>query len=102
MDLKLTALAFRPDRRSCVPCPDPSYIVNIDGSCEKCQEGSFPSAERTFCSPCQADEVNLDGVCLRCPDGLIPSDNKEKCIRCSPNLIANEGLCKTCPNPETE
>ena len=78
-------------------------IVNINGECETCSEGSFPNGKRTSCSECKPHEiVNYDGSCKSCPDGFIPNENRRFCYRCPKSLIADGGLCKQCPNPEIE
>ena len=100
---KFTSLMLRPDRRECVPCPTLNDVVNVNGDCETCPEGSFPNGERNSCSECQPDEiVAFDGSCKRCPDGFVPNYNRRFCKRCPMSLIANAGICEPCPNPETE
>ena len=101
--LRFTVLPLRPDRTSCEHCPTMMDIVNINGTCETCPEGSFPNGERTSCSECKPHEiVNYDGSCKSCPDGFIPNENRRFCYRCPKSLIADGGLCKQCPNPEIE
>ena len=100
---KFTVLPFSPERRECEPCPNIDDIVNSDGICEPCPEGSFPNGERNSCSECKPNEiVNFDGSCKSCPEGYIPIGNRRFCKRCPKSLIASEGLCKSCPNPEKE
>ena len=100
---KFTVSPFSPDRRVCEPCPNEKDIVNTNGECETCQEGSFPNGERNSCSECKPNEiVNFDGSCNGCPDGFIPNENRRFCYRCPKSLIANGGVCTPCPNPEKE
>ena len=100
---KFTSLMLRPNRRECVPCPTLNDVVNVNGDCETCPEGSFPNGDRTSCFLCKADEIIFyDDSCKRCPDGLIPNANRKFCVSCPKSLIADGGMCKSCPNPTTE
>ena len=98
-----TVLSLSPDRRACEPCSSINDIVNSNGECEPCPEGSFPDGERRSCSHCKADEkVNFDGSCKRCPDGFVPTENHKFCKQCWRSLIAVDGICQPCPNQEKE
>ena len=100
---KFTVLLSSPERRVCEPCPTIMDIVDFNGECTTCAEGSYPNGERTSCSECKPDEkVNYDGSCKRCPDGFVPNENRRFCKRCPINLIANGGLCIPCDNPDKE
>ena len=78
-------------------------IVNVNGECEQCAEGSFPNGLRNSCSKCQVDEkVDFNGSCKKCPDGYVPDKYRRHCIKCPKSLIAEEGVCNKCPIPEKE
>ena len=97
-------MPFRPERTSCEPCPNLLMdIVNINGECETCPEGSFPNGIRHSCIQCQADEIlSFDDSCKKCPEGMVPSSNRKFCKPCPKTMIANEGVCQPCPNPDKE
>ena len=98
-----TALSFSDDRRTCEPCPTLKDIVDDNGKCATCAEGSFPNGLRNSCSQCQVDEkVDFDGSCKKCPHGFVPDEFRRHCKPCPKSLIAEEGVCNSCPNPEKE
>ena len=101
---KFTVLPHSPDRRECEPCPNVEReIVNNNGDCEECPEGSFPNGEKRACSKCKPDEIiGYKDSCKRCPNGFVPNENRRFCFRCSKSLFADEGICKSCPNPSKE
>ena len=100
---KFTVSPFSPERRICEPCPNEKDIVNTNGECQTCQEGSFPNGERTMCFPCKPEEIILfDGSCKLCPVGSVPTANHKFCMSCPKSLIASGGVCTSCPDPIKE
>ena len=78
-------------------------IVDMNGTCVTCEEGSFPNGKRNSCSKCQADEfLTFEDKCKKCELGHIPSESRKFCIKCATTLIANEGACTSCASPNKE
>ena len=103
MHLKFTVLLFSLDRKVCEACNDTSYIVNTNGECVPCPEGSFPNGLRNKCFPCKAEEIILyDGSCKTCEESYVPSNNHKFCKPCLKNLVAKDGACQPCPDPNKE
>ena len=99
----ISNLPLSPDRKSCEPCPDDNYIVNLNGKCEECPEGLYPNGYKTSCSQCRADEViDFDGLCQKCQDGFVPVDNRKFCTPCPKGFIATGGICALCPTPKKQ
>ena len=78
-------------------------IVDSDGNCTTCEEGTFPNGNKDSCSKCQPDEfLTFQDKCKKCSVGHIPSENRQFCKKCPTTLITYKGACTSCTNPTKE
>jgi hypothetical protein len=71
--------------------------AGLNGQCDACSPGRFPSPGRTACLSCPVGRYSLDGRrCAVCSQGREPNPGKTGCVDCPRGHIELNSECSRC------